>query len=216
MSRYRFIIAAVFAALLVAALFIYVGFRNGNAPTQKVTVGGTTHQVTPTAKLSVRTAEGQPTINLSTYRLKVTGLVDHPLSLSFDQIKAMPAVERFVKLPCVEGWTDQAVWKGHRLSQVLKQAGVKDKAATVVFKSPGGYTTSLTVGDVLATDPMLAYGVNGVRLPDEQGYPLRLVVPHRLGYKWIKWIVEIDLIKGNYQGYWESRGYSNDANAPGR
>src|SRR5450759_4405561 len=120
MSRYRFIIAAVFAALLVAALFIYVGFRNGNAPTQKVTVGGTTHQVTPTAKLSVRTAEGQPTINLSTYRLKVTGLVYHTLSLSFDQIKAMPAVERFVKLPCVEGWTDQAVWKGPRLSQVLK------------------------------------------------------------------------------------------------
>jgi DMSO/TMAO reductase YedYZ molybdopterin-dependent catalytic subunit len=63
---------------------------------------------------------------------------------------------------------------------------------------------------------MLAYGVNGDRLPDEQGYPLRLVVPNRLGYKWIKWVVEIDLIKGSYQGYWESRGYSNDADATGR
>jgi DMSO/TMAO reductase YedYZ molybdopterin-dependent catalytic subunit len=216
MAKWRYVIAGVVVAAVVASVFIYVGVRDNSAPTEKVTVGGTTHEVTPTAKLGVRTAEGQPTIDLSTYRLKVKGLVKSPLSLSFDDIKAMPAAERFVKLPCVEGWTDRAVWKGPRLADVLKKAGVKDTANTVVFKSPGGYTTSLRVADVMATDPMLAYVVNGDRLPDEQGYPLRLVVPNRLGYKWIKWVVEIDLIKGSYQGYWESRGYSNDADATGR
>jgi DMSO/TMAO reductase YedYZ molybdopterin-dependent catalytic subunit len=216
MSKWRYVLAAIVVAAVVAAVFLYVGVRNNSAPTEKITVGETTYKVTPTAKLGVRTAEGQPAIDLTAYRLKVKGLVKSPLSLSFDDIKAMPAVERFVKLPCVEGWTDRAVWKGPRLSDVLKKAGVKDGANTVVFKSPGGYTTSLTVADVMATDPMLAYGVNGDRLPDEQGYPLRLVVPNRLGYKWIKWVVEIDLIKGSYQGYWESRGYSNDADATGR
>jgi DMSO/TMAO reductase YedYZ molybdopterin-dependent catalytic subunit len=216
MSKSRFAIGVILVAALIAGVFIYVGARNSGAPKEKITVGGTQHVVTPTAKLSVRTAEGQPAIDLSTYRLKVSGLVKNPLSLSFDDIKAMPAVERFVKLPCVEGWTDQAVWKGPRLAEILKKAGVKDAAQTVVFKSPGGYTTSLTVADVMATDPMLAYGVNGDRLPDEQGYPMRLVVPNRLGYKWIKWVVEIDLIKGSYEGYWESRGYSNKADATGR
>lgn len=63
---------------------------------------------------------------------------------------------------------------------------------------------------------MLAYEVNGDRLPDEQGYPVRLVVPKRLGYKRIKWVTSIELISGDYEGYRESRGYSNEAYASGR
>lgn len=168
------------AVLLMVSVLALAGC--GQSTQTKATVpGGGTKVVTPTSQLHVETAEGQPSINISTYRLKVSGLVDHPLSLTFDQIKALPAQERFVKLPCVEGWTDSAVWNGPRLAAVLKQAGVKSGAGTVVFKSPGGYSTSLTVADVTATDPMLAYGVNGTKLPDEQGYPLRLVVPNRLG-----------------------------------
>jgi len=200
---------------LVVAVVLLAGCAQGAGT--KVTIPGVgTKRVTPTSQLRVETAEGQPTIDINTYTLKISGLVKHPMSLTFDQIKALPAQQRFVKLPCVEGWTDSAVWQGPRLADVLKQAGIKDTAKTVVFKSPKGYSTSLTVADVLATDPMLAYGVNGERLPDVQGYPLRLVVPNRLGYKWIKWVVEIELIQGSYKGYWESRGYSNDANATGR
>ena len=211
MDKLRFLAGA----MLVVVAVLLAGCGKGAGT--KITVPGVgTKTVTPTNQLHVETAEGQPSIDIAAYRLKVAGLIDHPLSLSFDQIKAMPAEQRLVKLPCVEGWTDTAVWKGPRLADVLEQAGVKDTAKTVVFKSPGGYTTSLTVADVRATDPMLAYGVNGTRLPDKQGYPLRLVVPDRLGYKWIKWVVEIDLIKGSYKGYWESRGYSNDAKATGR
>jgi DMSO/TMAO reductase YedYZ molybdopterin-dependent catalytic subunit len=116
----------------------------------------------------------------------------------------------------VEGWSDRGIWKGVKLTDVLSRAGVQGSARTVVFKSPGGYTTSLTTADVKKVDPILAYGVNGVRLPDEQGYPVRLVVPHKLGYKWIKWVTEIDLIKGSYSGYWESQGYSNSGDAGGR
>ena len=74
----------------------------------------------------------------------------------------------------------------------------------------------MTMADVKAVDPLLAYGVNGDRLPDSQGYPLRLVVPNKLGYKWIKWVVDIKLIQGSYEGYWESREYSNSAELKGR
>ncbi|MHB8895486.1 MAG: molybdopterin-dependent oxidoreductase [Candidatus Geothermincolia bacterium] len=216
MNKWRFVAGIAIVAVIVTAVLVVAG-RGGQGPTKKVTVPGAgTREVTPTDKLHVRTAEGQPKIDPATYTIKISGLVEKPLSLTFDEIKSVPPEERFVKLPCVEGWTDSAIWKGPRLADVLKKAGVKDTANTVVFKSPGGYSTSLTLADVIATDPMLAYGVNGDRLPDEQGYPLRLVVPNRLGYKWIKWVTEIQLVKGSYEGYWESRGYSNDADATGR
>lgn len=206
----------VIAAALVVGAVIYFSLGTG-APKARVKLpGGKIVEVTPTDKMNVRTAEGQPDIDLRTYRLKVEGLVDKPLVLSFEDVKSLAAEERFVKLPCVEGWTQAGVWKGPRLQTVLDRAGVQKGARTVVFTSPGGYSTSLTLSDVKKNDPLLAYGVNDGRLPDEQGYPLRLVVPNKLGYKWIKWVTGIKLIKGTYEGYWESRGYSNDADATGR
>jgi DMSO/TMAO reductase YedYZ molybdopterin-dependent catalytic subunit len=217
MSKWRTLAGLAVAAVIVAAVLLIATSGGGSGPKKTITVPGAgTRKVTSTDKLHVRTAEGQPSIDLATYRLNVTGLVEKPQSLSFADIKRLAPQTRFVKLPCVEGWTDSAVWKGARLSDVLKMAGVKSSADNVVFLSPGGYTTSLTVADVMATDPMLAYGVNGVDLPAEQGFPLRLVVPNRLGYKWIKWVTGIKLINGTYQGYWESNGYSNKADATGR
>jgi DMSO/TMAO reductase YedYZ molybdopterin-dependent catalytic subunit len=217
MNKYRLLIGVVVVAVLLAGAYFISASAKAPAPDVKVTAPGVgAREVTPTDKMRVRTAEGQPSIDIATYRLKVDGFVEHRLSMTFGEIQAMPVDERFVKLPCVEGWTEKAVWKGVRLADVLKSAGIGKGGETVVFKSPGGYTSSLTVADVIATDPMLAYGVNNERLPDEQGYPLRLVVPNRLGYKWVKWVTEIEVIKGGYEGYWESRGYSNDADATGR
>lgn len=216
------IMAAAALIALVAVAGIYL-VRANETPKAKVAAPKSSApgapaqvEVTPADKMRVRTAEGQPDVDLTAYRLAVEGMVENPLSLSFDDIKALPAEERYVKLPCVEGWTEAGIWKGPKLSLLLERAGVKGGAETVVFTSPGGYTTSLTLDDIKATDPILAYDVNGSRLPDEQGYPLRLVVPNRYGYKWIKWVVAIKVIKGFYQGYWESRGYSNSAGATGR
>lgn len=161
----------------------------------------------------MRTAEDAPVIDADDYRLEVTGLVETPLSLSYKEIKAMPAEERRVELPCVEGWSETGLWKGAGLSDILDKAAVKDNATNVVFSSPGGYTTSLTTTDVKKTDPLLAYKVNGETLPGDLGFPVRLVVPGKLGYKWIKWVDKIEIIEGPYKGYWEKRGYSNEADA---
>ncbi|RJP26793.1 MAG: oxidoreductase [Actinobacteria bacterium] len=204
----------VVALLAGAVVFLIV---NGGEPKEELALpeGGTV-EVTPNDEMRVRTAETDPVIDPATYTLAVTGMVERTQSFTFDELLAMQAEERLVDLPCVEGWTETALWKGTRLIPLLESAGVLEGADNVVFSSPGGYTTSLTLADIDETDPLLAYGANGEMLPHEQGFPLRLVVPDRLGYKWIKWVTSIEVISGEYEGYWESRGYSNEADASNR
>lgn len=203
------------AALLVgASVYMLVGRSEPKADLELP--GGGTVEVTPLDEMRVRTAESDPVIDTDTYTLTITGMVENPFSLSFDEIMGMDAEERLVALPCVEGWTETALWKGTRLAPLLERAGVLEEADNVVFSSPGGYTTSLTVEDIAQTDPLLVYGANGEMLPHEQGFPIRLVVPDRLGYKWIKWVTTIEAISGEYEGYWESRGYTNEADASDR
>lgn len=201
--------------LLVAAT-VFLLLRGGDSGEEVELPGGGTVEVTPNEDMRIRTAEPESEIDTSSYTLTVSGLVESPLVFTFAEITDMAAEERLVDLPCVEGWTETAVWKGTRLAPLLERAGILDGADNVVFTSPGGYTTSLTLADIAETDPLLAYGSNGEMLPQEQGFPLRLVVPDRLGYKWIKWVTGIEVISGNYEGYWESRGYSNEADATGR
>ena len=211
----RYGIAVLMIALLIAAV-VFVLVRGGEPKTELELPEGGTIEVTPTDEMRVRTAESEPVIDPAAYKLSVTGMVETPLSFSLDDIRALEADERLLDLPCVEGWTETALWKGTRLAPLLEKAGVLEGADNVVFTSPGGYTTSLTLADIAETDPLLAYGVNGEALPQEQGFPLRMVVPERLGYKWIKWVTGIEVISGEYEGYWESRGYSNEADASDR
>jgi DMSO/TMAO reductase YedYZ molybdopterin-dependent catalytic subunit len=211
----RYGIVFLVAALLVAAVVLL--FVRGSEPRAELELpeGGTV-EVTPNEDMRVRTAEPYPVIDPADFNITVSGLVEKPVSFSFADITSMEAEERLVDLPCVEGWTESALWKGVRLAPLLERAGILDGADNVVFSSPGGYTTSLTLADIEETDPLLAYGANGEMLPQEQGFPLRLLVPDRLGYKWIKWVTSIEVISGEYEGYWESRGYSNEADASDR
>lgn len=205
---------SLLALAALVALGAWSRFRERTTP--QVTVeseSGERVEVTPTERMRVRTAEQEPSIDPQSWRLRVNGLVQAEMSLSLEDLLSRPAEERLVELPCVEGWSETALWKGVQLSALLEEAGLHEDAETVVFFSPGGYTTSLSVEDIRETDPLLAYQVNGEPLPREQGYPLRLVVPGRLGYKWIKWVVAIQAIRGEYKGYWESYGYSNQARA---
>lgn len=205
----KYIGLAAIVVLIVAGVVVFTVVRR-----KPGTPSGSAPKVTPVASMRVETAEPEPHLSASTYKLKVSGLVNQPVELSLQDVKALPPVRRAVTLPCVEGWSEYAFWKGARLQDVLSRAGIETDARTVVFADPTGYSTSLTVDDVQKTDPILAYEVNGQQLPQVQDFPVRLVVPHKLGYKWIKWVTSIKLIKGNYSGYWESRGYSNSADAP--
>jgi DMSO/TMAO reductase YedYZ molybdopterin-dependent catalytic subunit len=104
------------------------------------------------------------------------------------------------------------LWEGVLVKDLIEVAKASPEANTVIFHAYDGYTTSLPLDYIMGQDIMLAYKMNGVVLPPERGAPFELVAESKWGYKWIKWVTEIELSNDvNFEGYWESRGYSNDA-----
>ncbi len=104
-----------------------------------------------------------------------------------------------------------ALWTGVKVRTILEMAHVKDRAVKVLFHTADGYSTSHRIEYVMRDDVILAFKMNGVELPVEHGYPVRLVAPGKYGYKWAKWIVRIEVVDYDKKGYWESRGYSDEA-----
>jgi DMSO/TMAO reductase YedYZ molybdopterin-dependent catalytic subunit len=117
-----------------------------------------------------------------------------------------------VKLHCVEGWSVTILWEGLMVKDLVERAQALPEANTVIFHAYDGYTTSLPLDYIVDQDILMAHKMNDVVLPTQRGAPFQLVAESKLGYKWIKWITEIELSDdADYRGYWERRGYSNDA-----
>ncbi len=152
-----------------------------------------------------------PVFNMDNYRLKIDGLVSDPLELEYDNITSLPSVSLDATLKCVSGPSDRAVWKGVPLSYILDMAGANRNAQDVIFWAADGYSSSLNMTEARAENVLLCYEMNGEPLPHDQGFPLKIVVPGHYGYKWVKWITEIEVVGYDYEGYWESRGWSDDA-----
>ena len=160
--------------------------------------------------------KGPQDIDRSTYRLAVTGRVKTPLSLTYAQVRAMPSYQKATTLNCVEGWSKTYLWQGVRISDLLGEAGYDSSAKTVIFTSYDGYSTSLPLDYVVGRNLLLAYAMNAREIPPERGFPFQVVAEDRLGYKWAKWVTGIEVSNNeNYRGYWEQRGYDNDALLPG-
>ena len=149
-----------------------------------------------------------------TYRLTLTGLVMRNMTYTYeDVISKYPHHEKVVTLDCVEGWSVTILWEGVSLRDLFQEAGVEPTANTVIFYAYDGYSTSFPLDYIVDNNIIMAYKMNGVVLPPARGFPFQLVAESKWGYKWIKWITKIELSDNvNFRGYWESRGYSNDAN----
>jgi len=160
--------------------------------------------------------KGPQHINESTYRLTITGLVNKTVEFSYnDVVNAFQNYQKIITLHCIEGWSVKILWEGFLLKDLLNEAGITAQAAIVIFYAYDGYSTSLPLNYILENDILIAYKMNGLTLPPERGFPFELVAESKYGYKWIKWITAIELSNNvNYKGYWESRGFSNDANVP--
>jgi DMSO/TMAO reductase YedYZ molybdopterin-dependent catalytic subunit len=116
-----------------------------------------------------------------------------------------------VTLFCVEGWDVTILWEGVLIKDLLMDTGYNDKAKVVIFRAYDGYSTSLPLDYLIENNIMIAYKMNNVTLPAERGFPFQLVAESKWGYKWIKWITEIEVSDDvNFKGYWESGGYSNN------
>ncbi|MBD3348712.1 MAG: molybdopterin-dependent oxidoreductase [Candidatus Eisenbacteria bacterium] len=155
--------------------------------------------------------KGPQDVDLGDYRLEVTGLVRETLSLTYEEVLDYDQETRLATLFCVEGWHERLVFEGVSLADLLEDAHPEAGVATVVFHGADGYTTSLPYGDVERLDLMLAARINGIALDEARGKPFQLVAEGKQGYKWIRWLTKIELSAEPYSGFWERRGYSNEA-----
>ena len=159
--------------------------------------------------------------NFADFRLKVFGLVRHPLSLSLEELKALPARSQITRHDCVEGWSAIGGWTGVQLSLLLAAAQLLPQARYIVFNcadnlggGPGGlYYESIDLVDAVHPQTIMAYAMNGQPLPVAHGAPLRLRLERQLGYKMAKYVMSIEAVDSLARigsgrgGFWEDRGY---------
>ena len=156
--------------------------------------------------------KGTQHIDIQNYTLTIKGLDGSTVDLRYNDVIALTSYQRLITLHCVEGWDATILWEGVLLSDLITLAHPSVNVKTIIFHAVDGYTTSLPYQIILDKQLILAYKGNGLALPDEMGYPFIVVAENKLGYKWARWVTEIELSSDeNYKGYWESRGYTNSA-----
>ena len=157
--------------------------------------------------------KGPQFISKENYSLKITGLVQPMLNLSYDTIiNNFNHYKKLVTLHCVEGWSVKILWEGVLIKDLLELINISSNASVIIFHAYDGYTTSLPIDYIIENNIIISFKMNNVTLPQERGFPFQLVAESKWGYKWIKWITEIELSDNEfYEGYWERRGYSNIA-----
>jgi len=137
---------------------------------------------------------GRPVeVAIDEYRLVIDGLVEQPLSLTYEELLSRPQVSEVVLLICPGVFWDNAEWTGTPLAPLLEEAGLQEGAKTVKFHALDGYQSSLSLEEALADGVFLAYQVNGETLPPEHGFPLRLVARGQFGGRWVKWLERIEV-----------------------
>jgi DMSO/TMAO reductase YedYZ molybdopterin-dependent catalytic subunit len=142
----------------------------------------------------VTTAPGEGKVRLdpSTWRLRVIGLVDSPIQLSYDDIMALSTSEVTATLDCTGGWYTVQTWRGVRLTDLLARAKIRPEAAGIILRGVAEYTAPFTLSQ--AEEILLATHVSAEVLNHVHGFPLRAVVPSRRGWHWVKWLMEIEVL----------------------
>jgi DMSO/TMAO reductase YedYZ molybdopterin-dependent catalytic subunit len=183
-------------------------------------VEGITPLVTPNVDFyRIDTALLVPRPDINTWRLRITGMVDREIELTYDELVAMPLVEQYVTIACVSNevggnLVGNALWRGVRLKALLEEAGAHPDATQIVGRAVDGFTVGFPTGYALADDrePLVAVGMNGEALPVDHGFPARLIVPGLFGYvSATKWLTEIELTTWEaFDAYWVPLGWSKE------
>lgn len=150
---------------------------------------------------------------IASWRLKIGGLVEKPVTLSFADLLALPRQDQSTDFHCVEGWSVLDVpWNGVHIDDIIALVRPLPTATNITFRSFGNiYVESLSLEVMQESRTLLAYGIGGSSLPLTHGFPLRVVVPRFHGYKGAKWVTELEFTDTVVDGYWEQRGYPTDA-----
>jgi len=156
---------------------------------------------------------GTQNIDPTSYQLAITGMINNPTNYTYSQVvNDFNSTLQVATLPCVEGWSVTLLWQGVQITDLLNQTNPSPNANTIIFLAADGYSTSLPLDYIKQNSIMIAYKMNNITLTPQTGWPFFLVAKNQYGYKWIEWITEINVSNDtNYLGYWESRGYPNNA-----
>ena len=217
MNTTRIIVIGILAVLVVASLLLLVPKGPGAQGTIALPAAEVrSYQGEDLSSINdfrENSIKGPQYVNISDYRLTVTGLTSHTDVYTYNEVLAKyPHYTKVVTLFCVEGWDATILWEGVLVRDLINTAGIDPRATTVIFTAYDGYTTSFPLDYVMNNDIIMAYRMNNVTLPAERGFPFQLVAEDKWGYKWIKWIEKIELSdNAAYKGYWEQRGFSNTA-----
>ncbi len=157
-----------------------------------------------------------PTVGLNEWNLKVDGQVEHPYTLSYQQLTAMHMQQQYEGMMCVSNevggsYMSSAKWEGVRLEDLLHRAGLKPGATKVVLHAYDDYADSIHLSKALEPTTLVAVQMNGTRLPDVHGFPARVLVPGIYGMKHVKWLTHIEVVNYDFQGYWQQRGWDDAA-----
>src|SRR3972149_1975447 len=171
--------------------------------------------ITPNDKFYLVNYDGIPDVKVATWKLSISGYVKHSLTLTYADFLSRPSVEAMVTLTCIDtlpgGSTiSNAVWRGIPLKDLLEEAGLEPGATDVVFYAAEGYSDSIPLSRVMQGDILLAHSMNGVALPRDHGFPLRVIAPGLYGIKNVKWLIAIEVVDYDYKGYWQQRGWTDE------
>ena len=150
-----------------------------------------------------------PKIDTATWTLRLFGLVDRELTITWDELTAMPATDILTDIHCVTKWSKfDTTWKGVKLADLFAMAGVQTEAKFLIEHAEYGYTTNLPLADASLDNCLVAYEFDGSPIEPVHGGPVRIVVPHLYFWKSAKWVRGLELASEDRAGFWERNGYN--------
>ena len=149
-----------------------------------------------------------PTVDPATYKLAVSGLVDNKKSWTLDELHALPEVSQITRHICVEGWSAIGSWQGAQLSEFLKRIGADTRAKYIWFKCAEGYTNTIDMPTALHPQTQMTFKYDNKILPRAYGFPMKIRMPTKLGFKQPKYVVAMEVTNVDHGGYWENQGYN--------
>ncbi len=149
-----------------------------------------------------------PVVDPNTWKLEISGLVENKKPWTLDELHALPEVSQITRLVCVEGWSVIGSWQGAVLSDFLKRIGADTRAKYVWFKCAEGYTNTIDMPTALHPQTQMTFKFDNKLLPRAYGFPMRIRMPTKLGFKQPKYVVAMEVTNTDKGGYWEDQGYN--------
>jgi DMSO/TMAO reductase YedYZ molybdopterin-dependent catalytic subunit len=224
---------AALGGLPLSRTIAIAGARLGNIPAaarhlvQAVTLAPADPQIDALAGITPRITANEdhytvdttlvkPRVDIATWKLDVGGAVEAPFALTYDELLDLDAIEQVHTLECISNTTggeliSTAVWTGVRMRDLLQRARPTAKAYDVMLTSVDGYTDSFPIAKAMEPETLLVYLMNGKTLPQDHGFPVRVLVPNIYGMKNVKWLRSIDVATYDVLGYWQEQGWSDGA-----